>query len=391
MTEIEKYFSEFERLGVIKAVFSLPTDGCPYKKTVIRQLEGGSYQAESFTDKQAFHENFEREALGEKMAALFGGMYRQAQVTDEKYVYGAKLSKKGKLLTNRTKRDVSAEKDVPESHNRQKKYIITAENLPPVFEELGIRSENGKILSAKYDKYRQICRFTELIDRVLSKDSWEALHIMDFGCGKSYLTFVIYFYVTEILHKKVHITGLDLKSDVVERCSALAKKYGYSGLEFLCMDIKDFEPKRAVDMVISLHACDTATDYALYFAVKCGAKYIFSVPCCQKEANAVVKTEKFSLLTDYGLIKERFCALATDALRAKLLELCGYSANISEFIDFENSPKNVLIRATRRAPSFGRHASKRILNQIDALKSEFNISITLERLLKDNDDLPKLI
>ena len=184
MTEIEKYFSEFERLGVIKAVFSLPTDGCPYKKTVIRQLEGGSYQAESFTDKQAFHENFEREALGEKMAALFGGMYRQAQVTDEKYVYGAKLSKKGKLLTNRTKREVSAEKDVPESHNRQKKYIITAENLPPVFEELGIRSENGKILSAKYDKYRQICRFTELIDDVLSKDSSEELNIIDFGCGK---------------------------------------------------------------------------------------------------------------------------------------------------------------------------------------------------------------
>ena len=192
---------------------------------------------------------------------------------------------------------------------------------------------------------------------------------------------MVYYYITEILHKKAHITGLDLKREVMERCTALAEKYGYTDLEFLCMDVKDYKPEKPVDMVITLHACDTATDYALAFAVKSGAKYIFSVPCCQKEANGRIHTENFPIFTDYGLIKERFSALATDALRAKLLEKNGYAVDVAEFVDFENSPKNMLIRAVRRKPSADRFRTVHIEKEIAAVREEFGISITLEKLL----------
>lgn len=378
MTEIEKYISEICDLGVSKVVLSNRADKSgDIVKTVIRRLDGGKYQAESFTEKQAFHDNFASDGLCEKICELFPTRFVQAELFTESFIYSAKVTKKGKLLNSRRKNDKPVESG---EHNRRKKHIIDSENLPPVFAELGISGADGRIISSKYDKFRQICRFIEQINDVLSKDSGENLEIVDFGCGKSYLTFVLYFYITEILHKKAHIIGLDLKADVIEKCTLLAKKYGYSGLEFLCLDVKDYKPTKGVDMVISLHACDTATDYALNFAVKCRAKYIFSVPCCQKEARGMVKTENFSIFTDYGLVKERFCSLVTDTLRAKLLECHGYNAEICEFIDFENSPKNMLIRAVR-SPSADRYRTAKIKKQIDGIKNEFGIEITLEKLL----------
>lgn len=381
MTETEKYISELCNLDIAKAVFSVKASGeCKYNKTVIKKLADGKYQAESFTDKQAFHENFALAELFEKIVSIFPLQFKQAEFFTENYIYSAKVSKKGKLLTNRRKNEQRS--DTPFEHNRKKKYIIDTENLPPVFCELGISTKDGKIINSKYDKFRQICRFTEQINDVLSKDGKDELRIIDFGCGKSYLTFVLYFYITEILHKKAKITGLDLKQDVIEKCNALAKKYGYDGLEFLCMDIKDYIPEESVDMVITLHACDIATDYALYFAVKCKSKYIFSVPCCQKEARSMMNPGNFSILTDYGLIKERFAALATDALRAKLLEENGYSVDVCEFIDFENSPKNILIRA-RRTMSVDKFKRTKVRKQIDSLKNEFGITITLEKLLEN--------
>ena len=377
-TETESFLRDMAALEVEKITFSTPCGENIYKKSVIRRLNDG-FQAEHFTEKQAFHENFPVCQLEEKLNALFPTLYRQAHFVTEKYFYDAKLSKKGKLLTNRTKNTSAPEK--MNAHDRKKNYIIDAENLPPVFCELGVAGADGKILRAKFDKFRQICRFTELLNDVLKDEKKEELHLVDFGCGKSYLTFVVYYYITEILHKKAHITGLDLKRDVMENCTALAKKYGYTGLEFLCMDVKDYKPEKQVDMVITLHACDVATDYALAFAVKCGAKYIFSVPCCQKEANGMIHTEKFAIFTDYGLIKERFSALATDALRAKLLEKSGYAVDVVEFVDFENSPKNMLIRAVRGKPSADRFKAAHIEKEIAAIREEFGISITLEKLL----------
>ena len=378
MTETESYLRDMAALDVEKIVFSSPCGENNYKKTSIRRLKDG-FQAEHFTEKQAFHENFPANLLEEKLNALFPTLYKQAHFVTETYFYDAKLSKKGKLLTNRTKNTAASETST--AHDRKKQYIINAENLPPVFYELGVAGADGKILRAKFDKFRQICRFTELLNDVLKNEKKDELHLVDFGCGKSYLTFVVYYYITEILHKKAHITGLDLKREVMESCTALAQKYGYTDLKFLCMDVKDYKPEKPVDMVITLHACDTATDYALAFAVKSGAKYIFSVPCCQKEANGRIHTENFPIFTDYGLIKERFSALATDALRAKLLEKSGYAVDVAEFVDFENSPKNMLIRAVRRKPSADRFRTVHIEKEIAAVREEFGISITLEKLL----------
>ena len=378
MTETESFLRDIAELCVEKIVLSAPTGDNVYKKSVIRRLNDG-FQTEHFTEKQAFHENFPASELYARLNALFPEQYKQAHFVTEKFFYDARLSKKGKLLTNRTKNTSAPEK--VSSHDRKKHYIIDAENLPPVFYELGVAGADGKILRARFDKFRQICRFTELLDDVLKNEKKEELHLVDFGCGKSYLTFVVYYYLTEILHKKAYITGLDLKCEVMENCTSLAQKYGYTGLEFLCMDVKDYKPERPVDMVITLHACDVATDYALAFAVKSGAKYIFSVPCCQKEANAMIHTKNFPIFTDYGLIKERFSALATDALRAKLLEKNGYAVDVVEFVDFENSPKNMLIRATRKKPSADRFKAAHAEEEIDAVRREFGISLTLEKLL----------
>lgn len=189
--------------------------------------------------------------------------------------------------------------------------------------------------------------------------------------------------MTKIMNKKVKIFGFDLKKDVIENCNALAKKYGYDNLTFKCMDIKDYNPQKRPDMVITLHACDVATDYALYNAYKWQADYIFSVPCCQHEFNNTVKTQSFSVLTDFGLIKERFCALATDALRAEILQYCGYNTDILEFIDIEHSPKNILIRAKRGTRSD--KACQKIKQSIDRFCDEFNADLTLYKLVFNND------
>lgn len=383
MTDLEKYIFELSKLDIYKAVFSLKAekDG-KYIKAVLKKLPENTYQLESFTEKQAFHENFGEAELCGKIFEIFPSVFKQSEIFTGEYVYSAKISKKGKLLHSRRKNTESVQ--TAESHNRKKNHIIDVENLPPVFREIGISDESGKIINSKYDKFKQICRFTELINDEVSKDTREEYNIVDFGCGKSYLTFIIYFYFTELLHKKVNITGLDLKEDVIAKCNALAGKYGYENLHFLCMDIKDYVPGGSVDMVIALHACDTATDYALFNAVKWKSDYIFSVPCCQKEVNGMIKAESLTLLTDYGLIKERFSSLVTDAMRAKLLEEAGYTVDVAEFIGFEFSPKNVLIRAKRRK-SADRYKISRIKGEMESVKKEFGAEITLEKLLKDEN------
>lgn len=234
-------------------------------------------------------------------------------------------------------------------HNRVKQYILK-EGIPvPFLVDLGIQTREGAIVRAKYDKFKQINRYLEFVEDVLPVLKGEgAIHIIDFGCGKSYLTFALYYYLHELQKLDVMITGLDLKTDVIHNCNRLAQSYGYDRLQFVQGDIKNFTGSDQVDMVVTLHACDTATDYAIEKAVGWGAKVIFTVPCCQHEVNGQIQNKLLHPVLKYGLLKERLSAILTDAIRANLLEEAGYDTQVLEFIEMEHTPKNILIRAVRR-------------------------------------------
>ena len=289
------------------------------------------------------HENVPLEDFPERFA-LFFNEYRQAHIDfiDEKVQI--QLSKKNKVLW---KSDKSvAPKQINLAHNRQKNYLLKEEQPYPFLIRLGVQSEEGKIKKQKYDKFKQINRFIEFIDDALAylpKD--RQVRILDFGSGKSYLTFALYHYLKIEKGLDIRVTGLDLKKEVIEECSKIASDLGYEQLEFLVGDINDYNNESNVDMVVTLHACDVATDMALARAVKWGARVILSVPCCQHELNRQLNTPALDIMLQHGLVRERFAALATDAIRAEILSLVGYEAQLLEFIDMENTPKNILIRA----------------------------------------------
>jgi len=289
------------------------------------------------------HENVPLEDFPERLA-LFFNEYRQAHIDfiDEKVQI--QLSKKNKVLW---KSDKSvAPKQINLAHNRQKNYLLKEEQPYPFLIRLGVQSEEGKIKKQKYGKFKQINRFIEFIDDALAylpKD--RQVRILDFGSGKSYLTFALYHYLKVEKGLDIRVTGLDLKKEVIEECSKIASDLGYEQLEFLVGDINDYNSESTVDMVVTLHACDVATDMALARAVKWGARVILSVPCCQHELNRQLNTPALDIMLQHGLVRERFAALATDAIRAEILSLVGYEAQLLEFIDMENTPKNILIRA----------------------------------------------
>lgn len=303
-------------------------------------------QLEKFTQTQAFHENLPLSEGPVRLEALLAH-YGQLDALCQGASFCLKISKKGKLFFQR--QAVQSVLERPAGHDRKKQYLLEEGMRIPPLVDLGVLTPEGRVVKAKYDKFKQINRFVELLNDVLAKNPRETLRIVDFGCGKSYLTFVVYYYVTQILRKKADIVGLDLKEDVIAHCSAVAEKYGYTGLHFRCGDIRDYLADQAPDLVITLHACDTATDYALYHAAQWDSEAILSVPCCQHELNLQVTRDALPPLTDYGILKERLCALATDAVRAKLLESQGYEVQVLEFIDLAHSPKNLLLRA-RKAP-----------------------------------------
>lgn len=305
------------------------------------------FQASIQEGKQVFHQNFGKEELAEQLLVWLKEGFKQLQILNIKENITMLSGKKGNITVKRTKRNEEGE--APDlSHNRKKKYILEEGQSVPFLVDLGVMTAEGKVIHTKYDKFRQINRFLEFIEDIYTKLAKDReVTILDFGCGKSYLTFAMYYYLKVIRQLNIRIIGLDLKEDVIENCSKLSEKYGYDKLTFLTGDIASYEGIDKVDMVVTLHACDTATDHALYKAVKWGADVILSVPCCQHELNGQIRNEILEPILKYGLIKERTAALITDALRAGLLEEAGYHTQILEFIDMEHTPKNILIRAVK--------------------------------------------
>ena len=274
------------------------------------------------------------------------------------------------------------------SHNRKKNYVLE-EGVPvPFLVQLGVMTPAGAVVKARYDKFRQINRYLEFVEDIIpSLPKGREISIIDFGCGKSYLTFALYYYLHEKQGYDVKITGLDLKADVIAECNRLAESFGYEKLEFLHGDIADYTGTDSVDMVVTLHACDTATDYALYKAISWGAKVIFCVPCCQHELNKQIKDDARRSVMKYGLIKERIAALYTDAFRANMLEEQGYKTQVLEFIDMEHTPKNILIRAVKTGkkmlPKGAAELEKSEQNEYVEVMRQIGAEPTLYRLLHD--------
>ncbi len=404
MEENRKHIIELMRDTVDERLYQItvsnPRNREKIAKAKIRpvMLKGSlCFQETAYVGNQVFHKNFEKEALAERIAEYMEEDFRQCEIetTQERAVI--LVSKKGKINISRKKTEGS--RDVDLSHNRTKSYILEEGRPVPFLIDLGVQTKEGKIIRAKYDKFKQINRFLEFIEDILPTLPKEGtLHIIDFGCGKSYLTFAVYYYLNKLQGRDVKITGLDLKKEVIRHCGGLAVKYGYNGLCFVQGDIGDYEigedgiwneeiqegeggtgpkPGKKVDMVITLHACDTATDHALAKAVEWGAEVILSVPCCQHEVNKQIDCGELQPILKYGLLKERMSALITDAVRANILEENGYQVQVLEFIDMEHTPKNILIRGVKKKGK-DKTAAGRVKEMTDFL----HIETALQKLLQ---------
>ena len=368
---------------LIKITISNPRKAEEIKKYSIRPVlvkEQLLFQSAAYTKTQVFHENLNRTQLADKLKVILP-LYKQVQMQTTDGELTALINKKGKsaIKVKGRQADRPAKADWSRlQHNRTKNYILQEGAVVPFLQDLGVMTAEGKIVRTKYDKFRQINRFLEYIEDVLPflpKD--REITILDFGCGKSYLTFAVYYYLKKLKNYNIRIIGLDLKKDVIRNCNRLAQKYQYEKLHFYEGSIEEFDGVTQVDMVITLHACDTATDYAIYKAVPWGAEIILSVPCCQHELNGQMKAEGFEPVTDYGILKERFAALATDGIRAKLLEGVGYDTQILEFIDMEHTPKNLLIRAIK-----GKTVSEKKWQEAERFCRQFGFEPSLKTLLE---------
>ena len=391
MSDLQSLFTDCLNETLIRVILSNPSSKDGVIKICARPvLKNKSllFQIEEYTKTQVFHKNL---TAGDAGSYLTGKLssdassqtaeFKNALVETKSFTANVLVSKKGTITIKKKMNASTKQPKISLSHNRKKKYILE-EGIPvPCLIDLGVMTQNGSIVNAHYDKFRQINRFLEYIEDILpSLPTGRELRILDFGCGKSYLTFAIYYYLKVLKGYPVRITGLDLKEDVIRHCNELAVKYGYDKLEFLCGDIAYYDGCSQVDMVVTLHACDTATDYALAKAVGWGAKVILSVPCCQHELNKQMKNDLLSPVLHYGILKERMAALMTDGLRAQILEANGYRTQILEFIDMAHTPKNLLIRAVYNGHCADNKA------QIDELLAAFDVNPTLYRLLckKDN-------
>lgn len=360
------------------------------------------YFAEFFTEKQVFHKRFSASSLDDFLRENAGKTFKACLVRTESEEIQILANKKGKISRIAKKIKVAETDENPDdsgnssfrtdikkrflqyennsSDTKKKNYILPEGQPVPFLVHLGIMTAEGKVISSKYDKFRQINRFLEFIDDIIDDVSEKCdskLRILDFGSGKSYLTFAVQYFLTEIKKIDAEIFGLDLKKDVIEYCNSLTQKLNIKNLTFAVGDIASFGEEKSPDIIITLHACDTATDFALDYAIRRNAKAILSVPCCQHEINSQLKKSSvpedspFAPLLKYGLIKERFSALVTDALRAEFLESHGYKTQILEFIEESNTPKNLLIRAVKKSDEKSGAPSS------NPLLTELNVSQTL--------------
>ena len=391
MSDLQSLFTDCLNETLIRVILSNPSSKDGVIKICARPILKNKsllFQIEEYTKTQVFHKNLTAGDAGSYLTGKLSSdtssqtaSFKNALVETKSFTANVLVSKKGTITIKKKMNTSAKQPKISLSHNRKKKYILE-EGIPvPFLIDLGVMTQNGNIVNAHYDKFRQINRFLEYIEDILpSLPTGRELRILDFGCGKSYLTFAIYYYLKVLKGYPVRITGLDLKEDVIRHCNELAVKYGYDKLEFLCGDIAYYDGCSQVDMVVTLHACDTATDYALAKAVGWGAKVILSVPCCQHELNKQMKNDLLSPVLHYGILKERMAALMTDGLRAQILEANGYRTQILEFIDMAHTPKNLLIRAVYNGHCADNKA------QINELLAAFDVNPTLYRLLckKDN-------
>lgn len=382
MLEIRELLEQSLNIDFLGATISNPKDKNGITKVKVRPILKQDvllFQCEEHKNNQVFHNNYETNHAVNALAEYME-QFKQMQLETKQYRYTVLVSKKGKV-TIQKKQQTGCVKPVDLSHNRSKKYILQEGTVVPFLQDLGVMTSEGKIVRTKFDKFRQINRFLEFIEDILPQlDKNKEVTILDFGCGKSYLTFAMYYYLHEMKKYDVRIIGLDLKTDVIRHCNELSEKYGYTKLKFLEGNIADYTGVDEVDMVVTLHACDTATDFALDKAVGWNAKVILSVPCCQHELNGQMKNDLLAPIFKYGLIKERMAALITDAMRAEYLESQGYDAQILEFIDMEHTPKNILIRAVKTGKKKNNEES------IRACEEFFHVTPTLGKLLKERGE-----
>lgn len=386
MEEFVKLLDELIGDGLCQVMVSNPVDKTKGSKIKIRPVllkDMLMFQETLYRDNKVFHSNHTAEEIKKRLLFYLEDNFRQAELAALEYTATVLVSKKGKVTIKKKARIAGDKANRQEMlhHNRTKHYILEEGKPVDFLVGLGVQTPDGRIVKAKYDKFRQINRYLEFIEDIVKQlPADRPVRIIDFGCGKSYLTFAMYYYLHVLQGYELEVMGLDLKEDVIDLCNTLAKEYHYDNLHFEKGDISTFSGADAVDLVVSLHACDTATDYALEKAIRWGARVILAVPCCQHEVNRQLYCNELKNILKYGLIKERFSALITDAIRANLLEEMGYETQILEFIDMENTPKNLLIRAVKRE---GMHPRKEKIRKT----TEFlHVETTLQKLLEERPE-----
>ncbi|MGL4392585.1 MAG: class I SAM-dependent methyltransferase [Fusobacteriaceae bacterium] len=378
-----------EENNFVKAIFSRPISKTTEFEKVILSAKKVSnkndnkfeyiFQSESFKDKKAFHKNFSNKINSELQNFFENNLaeFKSINIFTKNFEYII-LANKNNFHVN--KKELGEILEV-EGHDKKKNYIIKEGEPVEFLIDLGVMDKNGQVNKNYYNKFRQINKYLEFISDVIDEfHGQKEFKIIDFGSGKSYLTFALYYYMKFLRKLEVEIIGLDLKQDVIDECSELAKKYKFDKLEFLCGDIKDFSRLKNADIIFSLHACDNATDFALTKGLELGAKAILAVPCCQHEFNEKISGNKnselskiFEPIISHGILKENLSALLTDAFRGNIMELCGYKTQIIEFINMVHTPKNILIKCIRDEKYSGENSQDKINNNISNLKSKKNI------------------
>jgi SAM-dependent methyltransferase len=346
----------------LKIIISQPRSKVEISKRILtlKQERSLFWQEEQFRQNQVFHHNYE---TPEQVLAWWydcSSVYKQAQIqTPEKeYHVFFQHDSTSRFVTNEIPRNIEVQ-----AHNRKKQYIMVEGEPIDFLVQLGIMTQQGKVVQSKYDKFRQINRYLEIVADCLPSLSSEKLRIVDFGCGKSYLTFALFWYLKK-LRREISIVGLDLKQEIVEHCNLLAEELHYQGLHFQVGDIAHWQNQEPIDLVVSLHACDTATDAALVQAIRWNAQVILAVPCCQHELAPLIKDSEQTSLLRHGILRERLASLVTDALRAELLEAHGYQTQVMEFIELEHTPKNLLIRGIKQQKKTNIEAANKNVDQL---------------------------